>query len=44
MQAAERQVYLKKVFERKMLEKGVEVKKINSEDFQYIYQFDQKEK
>lgn len=40
----ERELFLKKVFERKMLDKGIEVKKINSEDFRYVYEFDQKEK
>lgn len=35
----ERQQYLKKVFERKMLDKGIEVKKFKDEEYQYIWEF-----
>lgn len=40
----ERQQYLKRVFERKMLDKGIEVKKFKDEEYQYIWEFGEKEK
>lgn len=44
VQATERQVFLKKLFERKMIDKGISVKKVSESEFQYLYDFDEKQK
>lgn len=40
----ERQIELKRIFQRKMLEKGIEVKKIKDDEFKYVYEFGVKQK